>query len=238
MQKPVDAIVTVTHVQSVVEEDKAALARQIHDDLGGFLIASAMDVTILRHRFSGRDQDSQNKFDRLARSLHGAIDMMRRVTEDLHPTLLDNVGLFAALGWHLKHVCHRSTVKCTVDLPTTEPALRPGIAISLFRAGQEAMIVAENQANVSHVHYQAAVADDRLSIRVSSDGAGTIPTRETPGYVALACLHHRVQSLSGTVTIENPPTGGMLLAIDLRLANSAHADPNGAVHVDQPSIKG
>jgi two-component system sensor histidine kinase UhpB len=220
MRKPVDAIVTVTHIQSVIEEDKAALARQIHDDLGGFLIASAMDVTILRHRFSGRDQDSQNKFDRLARSLHGAIDMMRRVTEDLHPTLLDNVGLFAALGWHLKHVCHRSPVNCTVDLPTAEPPLRPGIAISLFRAGQEAMIVAENQSDVTQVHFQAAWVDELLSIRVSADGAGTIPTPDTPGYVALACLHQRVQSLGGTVTFDSPPTGGIRLLLDLPLADA------------------
>jgi signal transduction histidine kinase len=219
MRKPVNATVTVTHVQAVIEADKAALARQIHDDLGGFLIASAMDVTILRHRFSGRDQDSQNKFDRLARSLHGAIDMMRRVTEDLHPTLLDNVGLFAALGWHLKHVCHRSSIDCTVELPSTEPALPPGIAINLFRAGQEAMVVVENQAQVTHVHYQAAVDSGCLSIRVSADGLGAPPPPDTPGYVALACLHQRVLSLNGTVALENPPTGGMRLLIELRLAD-------------------
>jgi signal transduction histidine kinase len=221
MRKPVDATVTVTHVQAVIEEDKAALARQIHDDLGGFLIASAMDVTILRHRFSANDQDSQNKFDRLARSLHGAIDMMRRVTEDLHPTLLDNVGLFAALGWHLKHICQRVSLECTVDLPKTEPALRPEIAISLFRAGQEAMIVAENQPQATHVGYQATLEGGCLSIRVTTDGVGAPPTPETPGYVALACLHHRIQSLGGTVNLDFAQGGEMSLVLTLGLAEAA-----------------
>jgi signal transduction histidine kinase len=86
--------VTVNQLQLLVEQEKIALAREIHDELGGHLIATAMDLAALKQRFVDTDPDAVEKINRAARSLNAAVDMMRRVTEELHPTLLDNVGLF------------------------------------------------------------------------------------------------------------------------------------------------
>jgi signal transduction histidine kinase len=217
----IDPTVTVTHVQAVVERDKSELARHIHDDLGGFLIASAMDVTILRHRFAGSDPDSASKFDRLARSLNGAIDMMRRVTEELHPTLLDNVGLFAAIRWHIKHMCHRSQISCSEHFPATEPLLSPDAAINLFRVGQEALLVAEHQAKVTRVDFTVSMENDSLSMRVSADGMPTPAEPETAGYMALGCLRHRIQSMGGTVALTYPPGEGMILLATVSVAGAS-----------------
>jgi len=210
----------VTSLQLQIEGEKAALARQIHDELGGFLIASAMDVTNLRHRFAGHDADALVKFDRLARMLNGAIDMMRRVTEELHPTLLDNVGLFAAVRWQLKHMAGRSNITCTENLPVAELKLHPAVAIALFRAGQEALSVAENQVDVTTVDLSMSVDAQSLSMRVIANGASTPPAADSRGGIAWRFLQHRIDGMRGDATMTHPSTGGTCLATRVPLAGA------------------
>jgi signal transduction histidine kinase len=106
--------VTVKQLQLLVEQDKtAALAREIHDELGGHLIATAMDLASLKQRFVETDPDAVERIDRATSSLNAAVDMMRRVTEELHPTLLDNVGLFTALRWQIRHMLSTSIFSVT-----------------------------------------------------------------------------------------------------------------------------
>src|SRR6266849_5868732 len=152
----------VTNLQALVERDKAELAREIHDELGGYLIAASMDVTVLKHRFALLDEDSQQRFTRVSSMLNAAVDMMRRVTEELHPTLLDNVGLFAALRWQMKHMSNRSKLTCTEHFPETEPSFSAAASIALFRIGQEALVVAEDQEAVTAVDLSITVNPDCL----------------------------------------------------------------------------
>src|ERR1700681_4216438 len=161
--------VTVNQLQLLVEQDKIALAREIHDELGGHLIATAMDLASLKQRFVDTDADAVEKIDRATHSLNAAVDMMRRVTEELHPTLLDNVGLFAALRWQIKHMSHRSNIICTEHLPELELRLRPATAITLFRVGQEAMVVAENQAGVTLMDFAMMVENESITMRVNAN---------------------------------------------------------------------
>ncbi len=211
---------SLTWLQSQVEDEKAALARQIHDELGGFLIASAMDVTNLRHRFAGHDADALAKFDRLARMLNGAIDLMRLLTEELHPTLLDNVGLFAAVRWQIKRMVGRSTIACTEDLPDTELKLHPAAAITLFRAGQEALYVAEHQIDVTAIAMSMRVDAQSLWMRVIADGVSSPPAADSRGAIAWNFLKHRIDGMQGDATLSHPATGGTSLATRVPLAGA------------------
>ena len=216
--------VTVSQLQLLVEQDKIALAREIHDELGGHLIATAMDLASLKQRFVGTDPDAVERIDRAARSLNAAVDMMRRVTEELHPTLLDNVGLFAALRWQIKHMSDRSNIICTEHLPELEPRLRPATAITLFRVGQEALVVAENQAGVTLMDFTMLMENESITVRVHANGVSTPPEPETRGYVALEFLRHRVDAMNGTVTLGQPPEGGMSLLAQIRLDMKSVSD--------------
>lgn len=203
--------IIMNRLQAQVEAEKAALARKIHDELGGFLIASAMDITTLRRRFAAHDPDALSKFDRLAHMLNGAIDLMRRVTEELHPTLLDNVGLFAALRWYISHMAHRSSVTCTVTLPDVEPKFHPDAAITLFRVGQEALYVAESQSDITAVDLSMEVDAESLSMRVIADGVPTPPAADTSGGIAWRVLQYRISGLRGAATMSHPSGGGICL---------------------------
>jgi two-component system sensor histidine kinase UhpB len=215
---------TVKQLQLLVEHDKTALAREIHDELGGHLIATAMDLASLKQRFADMDPDAVYKIDRATNSLNAAVDMMRRVTEELHPTLLDNVGLFTALRWQIRHMCHRSNIICTEHLPELEPRLRPATAITLFRVGQEALVVAENQAGVTLVSFAVMMEDESITMHVHANGVSTPPEPETRGYVALEFLRHRVDAMNGTLTLGHPPEGGMSLRAQIHLDMKSVSD--------------
>jgi signal transduction histidine kinase len=209
--------VTVNHLQLLIEQEKAALAREIHDDLGGHLIATAMDLTQLKQRFVGSDPVALEKIERATSSLNAAVDMMRRVTEELHPTLLDNVGLFAALRWQIKHMCRRSNIVCRERLPEGELRLRPTTAITLFRVGQEALIVAENQMGATHVDFKITVNNDKFMIHVQVDGASSVPVVGSRGDVALEFLRHRIDAMNGVVTVSQSREGGLRLVVEVHL---------------------
>jgi signal transduction histidine kinase len=231
MAQPSDpSIATVNHLQLLIEQEKAALARQIHDDLGGHLIATAMDLAFLKQRLLNSDAEAVKKIDRATDSLNAAVDMMRLVTEELHPTLLDNVGLFSALRWQIKQICQRSDISCANHLPDTELRIRPRTGISLFRAGQEALVVAENQPDATHVDFSVSVNNDTLMMHIQVDGVSSLPIEGSRGHVALEFLRHRIDAMNGSVAVSNPLEGGLRLTIEVHL-DTVSASETRAVRV-------
>lgn len=213
--------VAINHLQLLVERDKATLAREIHDDLGGFLVATAMDIAVLKRRFAVHDHDSARLFDRATQTINAAVDMMRRITEELRPTLLDNVGLLAALRWQIKHMCLRMGIACHQHMPESEPHLTPSELTSIFRAGQEALVVAENQPGVTEVDFTLSIDAGMLSLKVMGNGASAPPKADSRGHVALALLRQRVAAMGGTVDLRQSPICALKLTARIPLAQTA-----------------
>ena len=110
------------HLQSVQEQERSRLARGLHDELGGLLLAARMDVTWVKHH--ARDADRQAlaaRIDRILEVLDQGIDLKRRVIEELRPTLLDNMGLVAAIRWQVDEACKRGRLHCAFHVPEHEP---------------------------------------------------------------------------------------------------------------------
>ena len=100
----------ITHLQVTTEADKAKLARKLHDELGGLMVSALMDlgsVQQLQHDING---PARQRLDRVKETLEAAIDLKRRVIEELRPSILDNFGLFAALRWHLRRLYEGSNI--------------------------------------------------------------------------------------------------------------------------------
>ena len=108
----------IDHIQAACEQEKARIARTLHDDMGGLLVGALMDVSMAEHHI---DSTPLVK-DRLARVkglLKAAIDLKRNLIESIHPSLLENVGLFAAARWHAQAVCAAAHVQCRAVFPTS-----------------------------------------------------------------------------------------------------------------------
>jgi signal transduction histidine kinase len=210
-----------THLQSVAEREKYALARELHDELGGLLVASRMDLSWVEQHAPPFDEGVQQRIRRIHDYLTAGVDLKRRVVEELRPTLLDSMGLFAAMRWQFKEACNRSGLRCSERYPEQEPAFSPEAAIAVFRICQEAVTNILKHAQAKCVDVSVVVADGTFTLRIADDGRGVPPHRlRAIGSHGLASMRHRVLALGGSFNLESPPDGGTVVTVHLPLAAS------------------
>jgi signal transduction histidine kinase len=183
-----------SYLQAQTEREKLSLARQLHDGLGGLIVASLMELDWV-DRHLGDAAEAQAKLHHIRQSLTAAIDLKRELIENLRPTLLDNFGLFAALKWHLEHFCEVSRLKCSVALDLKEPPLPEDTAISLFRFVQEALQLSV-RASPTRLGITGQISDSQLTLQLTHDGR-RMPHDVEPEFASMA---HRISRLGGVLS--------------------------------------
>jgi signal transduction histidine kinase len=208
-----------THLQGVSEQEKSALSRELHDELGGLLVAARMDLSWLQQRLPTSDPAIEQRFKRIHESLSAGVDLKRRVVEELRPTLLDNMGLFTALRWQFKETCRRTGLHCTETIPESEMKFSPDAAIGVFRIAQEALTNILKHSEAKSADLSITLAGDTLTLQVSDDGKG-IPSGRLANSTThgLASMRHRIGGLGGTWEVRTPPSGGTVVTARIPLA--------------------
>jgi signal transduction histidine kinase len=208
-----------THLQGVSELEKSALARELHDELGGLLVAARMDLSWLQQRLPSSDPAIQQRFKRMHESLSAGVDLKRRVVEELRPTLLDNMGLYAALRWQFKETCRRAGLICTESIPDAEPRFDPDAAIGVFRVAQEALTNVLKHAEAKSAELAIALDAATFVLRITDDGKG-IPRSRLQNLTShgLASMRHRIDALGGSWEVRCPETGGTVVTAMIPLS--------------------
>jgi len=201
-----------THLQEVSEQEKAALSRELHDELGGLLVAARMDLSWLQQRLPTSDPAIEQRFRRIHESLSAGVDLKRRVVEELRPTLLDNMGLFSALRWQFKETCRRNGLQCTEHIPAEEPRIDPFASIGIFRVGQEALNNILKHSGAKRAHLSVRIDEEAFVLEVTDDGRGISADRlKTNVSHGLTSMRHRVTALGGNWSVECPSSGGTIV---------------------------
>ncbi len=209
-----------THLHNVAEREKAALARELHDELGGLLVGARMDISWVEQKLIDCDPGIKQRLHRVQQSLSAGIDLKRRIIEELRPTLLDNVGLFAALRWQLKETCGNAGLKCMEAFPDEEPKFTSEAAIALFRIAQEAFTNILKHAAAKSVDIGLDLDGDALVMQISDDGKGIPVGRLNAGSHGLASMRHRVRALGGRLDVRSPASGGTTLLVRIPVAGA------------------
>jgi signal transduction histidine kinase len=207
----------ITHLQNAAELKDTALSHELHDELGGLMGAAVMDLDAVRRIKPPLTQSALKRVDRAKRTLEQAIDLKRRVIEELRPSILDNFGLFAALRWQLKKTWGNSDAVLTQTYPNVEPPFESHAAIALFRIAQEALSIARKREAVKSTDLTVSVDQGNFSMRFSDDGAPTAET-QTVDPMILASMRHRIRVLGGTVQISRTDAGATILTVAMPLA--------------------
>jgi signal transduction histidine kinase len=203
-----------THLQSVAEREKASLARELHDELGGLLVGARMDISWAEQHLAKNDPDMKLRLQRVQQNLSAGVDLKRRIIEELRPTLLDNVGLFAAIRWQLKETCAVAGLKCTQSYPDIEPRFTSEASIALFRIAQEAFTNILKHSGAKSMDITLEMDDDSIVMQISDDGKGIPASQLTAiGSHGLASMRHRVRALGGQLDIRSPAAGGTTLLV-------------------------
>jgi len=217
------------YLQTVREEEKSRLSRDIHDELGGILVGAKMDVAWVADRLRGRDPEAAEKLRRALAMLDEGVEMKRRIIEELRPTLLDNLGLAAAIDWQVRQVCDRAGLQCTLNLEEADIDLPPEIAIALYRIVQEALTNVVKYAKARHVDVDLVQDAEGLSLVLQDDGIG-LPTGADTNALShgISGMRQRVRALGGEFNIRGKPRAGTTLEVNIPVKRP-QAAPSAAV---------
>lgn len=218
-----------THLQSLAEKERSALSRELHDELGGLLVAARMDVSWIEDRVASDNPELLAHFKRLQDALQEGVDLKRRVVENLRPTLLDNLGLVPALRWQVADSCGRAGLACVEHYPQQELNLVPEASIAIFRIVQESLTNILKHAQAHNVVVSIEIREEWLVVTVRDDGVGfPEDRREALRSHGLAAMRHRATALAGKFRISQPATGGTQIEVHLPLERIAAAGPPGS----------
>ncbi|MGE5864107.1 MAG: ATP-binding protein [Rhizobacter sp.] len=212
------------HLQTAREDERAHLARELHDELGGLLTALKLDVARLRMKI-GEQPDLRERLDHMGKSLNDGIAFKRRVVEDLRPSALANLGLKVSL----EGLCADMSARLDVPIDTTldEVRLAPGAEIAVYRFVQEALTNIGKHAAASHVEVTLRREPEQVVVAVQDDGQGFDPLRPRPGHHGLTGMRFRVESLGGGMSVRSVPGQGTTLRAEFpfeRVAPTASPD--------------
>lgn len=198
----------VTHLESLSERTRACLARQLHDEIGGLLVSALMDLTWAEQHTTSNEADNRQKLMRARQSLTNAVDLERRMIDALRPTLLDDVGLFAALRWHVRAACEHAGIQFSIDLPKQEPAFLTHAPILLFRIVEEALASLLLDKSVTAAELAMSTSEPAIIVRVISNGTSSTEHGDKDQLFSSSRLQHRVATLGGDVRFLGPSAGG------------------------------
>ncbi len=203
-----------THLQALTEKEKAELARNLHDELGGLLTAAKMDLSWMQSRL--KDPPYEHRLAQLGTVLDEAMDLKRRVVEELRPSLLEHFGLPTALRAHLESNCSKAGLECEVDVPDNAEELPKDVAIALFRVVQEGLTNIIRHAQARRVRLLIHGSNERYLLMLSDDGSGMdLNSARFRWSHGLAGMRHRVRAIGGTFKIESSPAEGTTLRVEI-----------------------
>ncbi|MEW6706924.1 MAG: CHASE3 domain-containing protein [Pseudomonadota bacterium] len=209
-----------TYLQTSTEREKSRLARDLHDELGGILTAAKIDASWIEGFASGADPEVQQRMRRLSASLDEAVEVKRRVIENLRPSLLDHLGLAAAVEWYVQETCEKAGLHCEVSVPETMDPVPPEVSIAVYRIVQESLTNALKYAQASTLFVDLKWSPGLLELRVADDGIGIAdfePQHLTHG---IAGMRQRARSLGGSFSLRTAPGEGTTVTATFPLKRS------------------
>ena len=207
-------------LQMQAEREKAALARELHDSLGGLLTPAKMDLAWLEARL-GEDPQYAPRLQRLSSLIDEGIDLKRRIIEALRPSLLDHLGLSSALQWHVDDACRAANVQCNLRFSEKVGRLTADLEITLYRLVQEMVRNVVQHSKAKRLDLELAPSAGGLRLLVQDDGVGIEDLDAALRSHGFSGMQHRVSSLGGTFDISSAPGKGTKIEVFVPLERKA-----------------
>ncbi|MFL6235128.1 MAG: tetratricopeptide repeat protein [Thermoanaerobaculia bacterium] len=199
------------------EEARRRIARELHDDYCQRLAALALELKVVRTQHPDGDSRA-TALDALGGSLAGLAEDLHRLSHDLHPAVLERLGLAEALRDHCAEVEWRSGLKVRLNLRESEGPFAPEVALGLYRIVQEALANAVRHAGARTAHVTLKVAFGAVRLTVADDGAGFDPgVARRAGGLGLASVEERARLLGGRSRIASTPGAGTEIEVSVPL---------------------
>ena len=200
------------------EAERTRIAREIHDELGQALTGIKMDVAWVRSRLP-QERAIQERFDAMAELLEDAVQIGRRISSDLRPGVLDDLGLVAALQWQAREFTKRTGISVKIDAPE-DVSVPDERATAAFRICQEALTNVSRHSSASRVQVEVIAEDHLLSLVIRDNGRGFDTASLKDGSFGLLGMRERAETWGGNVQLESGIGAGTTVTLTLPLGEA------------------
>ena len=212
-----------TALETAQEEERKRIARELHDDLGQTLTVLKMDMSSLRSKLTDAPANPDmytgvlDDIERMDGQLNHTVQSVRRISADLRPVMLDDLGLATALEALMKQVSRSSKIRCTFDLNPDRLAIDKRLATPLYRVAQEALNNIVKHAAATEVKLSLyRDAANSLILEVRDNGKGLTPEdRRKAASFGLIGMRERAYALGGELRIESQPGNGTTIRVTI-----------------------
>lgn len=204
-------------LQDVREQERSRIARELHDELGQQLTGLKLDFSWLRTRLKEGRTVEPEKVDGMKQGLDQAIASVRRISTELRPPILDDLGFGEAVVWQAEDIAKRSGLTLEMDMAAADKVQDANLATALFRITQESMTNIVRHAQAGHVCISLKAFEDQLVLTVRDDGVGY--TEHRKGGVGLVSMQERAMAMGGTFHVGRHGEGaGTEITVSLPLS--------------------
>jgi two-component system, NarL family, sensor histidine kinase UhpB len=205
------------HLQKTIEQERAAIAREIHDDIGGALAAIRFDLSWIGRHVS--DSATQEHVDAATKMLQHALDASQRIMMNLRPAILDQ-GLVAAIQWLTEDFTRRTGVKTTLRASQVSSSPSKTVQLAAYRTAQESLTNIVKHAQCTQVTIDLSDAEGVLTLEITDNGKGITQTeRDKPKAFGIKGLHERAKSVGGWLDVSTQPNVGTSIILSVPLTS-------------------
>ena len=217
------------HLENIRAEERAHIARNLHDEMGATLAALKMRTAWLASKLPAGVPHLTSEVGHISELVSDGIHILRQVVSDLRPNLLEDVGLVAAVKDYVKRFQRNTEIECTVVLPEKDFALNEDQSVTVFRIIQESLSNVAKHAQASKVDILFAQHGDLLQLQIKDNGIGFGKTRKERSFGLLG-IKERALMIGGSATIESAPGQGTRVSLNIPCTRKRSTDGRQALN--------
>lgn len=223
-------------LQSIREEERSRIAREVHDVLGQALTGIKMDTRWIVSRLPQADAKLIARAKSMSELIDATIQMVRRIATDLRPGILDNLGLVAAVEWQASEFQTRTGISCQVNTTLRDVAIGSDSATAVFRIFQETLTNVARHSQASAVSVDLGEQEGRMVLQVVDNGRGIDPVEVAQSKsVGLLGMRERAVGLGGDLLVSGAPGQGTTVVLSIPLEARVTAQASSELQYTSPS---
>ncbi len=210
------------HLQTAREVERSKISREIHDELGAALTALKMDLSWQAGKLHTLDEKQITMFSELVVKVDSCIGTVRKIATDLRPSILDNLGLWAAIEWQAKELQNRMNIICEVKMSVQEIDIQQEEATAIFRILQETLTNVARHSKATKVTIQVDATENEVRMEISDNGKGMAePELANIESLGLLGMYERAHTFGGEFAIRSKPGMGTIVSVQMPVGNGS-----------------
>ncbi len=205
-----------THIQTVREEERTMIAREIHDELGQVLTVMKIQLSLLGNKLNPEQIALKVKIDSLTKLIDQSVESVQKISAKLRPTILDELGLNAAIEWQTEEFEKLTNIKCSLVLPKDDLKLTSNKSTAIFRIFQEALTNIARHSGADKVTISLLTNQNDLNLEIIDNGKG-ISTEQIKDLKSLGIhgMEERALIFGGQVTLDGTSGKGTKVKVEI-----------------------